>query len=39
MGTTVWSPLAGGFLCGKYNEGIIPVDSRATIMQKLGGHL
>lgn len=21
MGTTVWSPLAGGILCGKYNDG------------------
>lgn len=26
-GTTVWSPLAGGFLTGKYNDGI-PEDSR-----------
>jgi len=22
LGTTVWSPLAGGILSGKYNEGI-----------------
>jgi len=22
MGTTVWSPLLGGILSGKYNEGI-----------------
>ena len=27
MGTTIWSPLAGGMLTGKYNEGI-PQDSR-----------
>ena len=27
-GTTVWSPLAQGFLTGKYNEGVIPEDSR-----------
>ena len=26
-GTTVWSPLAGGFLAGRYNEGI-PEESR-----------
>ena len=27
-GTTVWSPLAQGFLSGKYNDGVIPDDSR-----------
>lgn len=27
LGTTVWSPLASGFLTGKYNNGI-PADSR-----------
>lgn len=27
-GTTVWSPLAGGLLSGKYNDGEIPEDSR-----------
>ena len=27
-GTTVWSPLAQGFLSGKYNEGFVPEDSR-----------
>ena len=27
-GTTVWSPLAQGFLAGKYNDGNIPDDSR-----------
>ena len=26
-GTTVWSPLAGGFLTGKYNDGV-PEGSR-----------
>lgn len=27
-GTTIWSPLASGFLTGKYNEGVIPPGSR-----------
>ena len=27
MGTTIWSPLAGGLLTGRYNNGI-PADSR-----------
>lgn len=27
-GTTIWSPLAGGILSGKYNDGNIPDDSR-----------
>ncbi len=27
-GTTVWSPLAQGFLSGRYNDGNIPEDSR-----------
>lgn len=30
MGTTTWSPLASGFLTGKYNEGI-PEDSRVNL--------
>lgn len=30
MGTTIWSPLASGFLTGKYNEGI-PEDSRFAL--------
>ncbi|MCO5238666.1 MAG: aldo/keto reductase [Chitinophagaceae bacterium] len=30
MGTTVWSPLAAGFLTGKYNEGI-PEGTRLAI--------
>lgn len=27
-GTTIWSPLGGGFLTGKYNDGSIPEGSR-----------
>ena len=30
LGTTIWSPLASGFLTGKYNDGI-PADSRANL--------
>lgn len=30
LGTTIWSPLAAGFLTGKYNNGI-PKDSRLAI--------
>jgi len=30
LGTTIWSPLAGGLLTGKYNEGV-PDGSRATL--------
>lgn len=30
LGTTIWSPLAAGFLTGKYNNGI-PPDSRLAI--------
>jgi aryl-alcohol dehydrogenase-like predicted oxidoreductase len=30
LGTTVWSPLAAGFLTGKYNDGI-PEGSRLSI--------
>jgi voltage-dependent potassium channel beta subunit len=30
LGTTIWSPLASGFLTGKYNNGI-PADSRLTL--------
>ena len=32
LGTTVWSPLAGGLLTGKYNQGI-PEGSRATLKE------
>jgi aryl-alcohol dehydrogenase-like predicted oxidoreductase len=28
MGTTIWSPLAGGLLTGKYNNGDLPEGSR-----------
>ncbi|TAD96839.1 MAG: voltage-dependent potassium channel subunit beta [Bacteroidetes bacterium] len=31
LGTTIWSPLASGLLTGKYNEGIVPTDSRANL--------
>jgi len=27
-GTTIWSPLAGGILTGKYNDGNVPEGSR-----------
>ena len=30
LGTTTWSPLAGGLLTGKYNDGI-PADARANL--------
>ena len=30
LGTTIWSPLASGFLTGKYNDGI-PADSRLNL--------
>ena len=30
LGTTIWSPLAGGLLTGKYNDGV-PPGSRATL--------
>ena len=30
LGTTIWSPLASGFLTGKYNDGI-PDDSRMSL--------
>jgi voltage-dependent potassium channel beta subunit len=30
LGTTIWSPLASGFLTGKYNNGI-PEDSRVNL--------
>jgi aryl-alcohol dehydrogenase-like predicted oxidoreductase len=39
IGTTIWSPLAGGFLTGKYNDGKIPEGSRGELMYKMGGHL
>lgn len=30
LGTTIWSPLAGGLITGKYSDGI-PADSRAAL--------
>lgn len=30
MGSTIWSPLAGGYLTGKYLEGIMENSRRAT---------
>jgi voltage-dependent potassium channel beta subunit len=30
LGTTIWSPLASGFLTGKYNDGI-PADARVNL--------
>lgn len=30
LGTTTYSPLCGGFLTGKYNDGTFPENSRAT---------
>ncbi len=27
-GSTVWSPLCSGILAGRYNDGIVPPDSR-----------
>ena len=30
LGTTTWSPLASGFLTGKYNDGV-PADSRVSL--------
>ncbi|MEW6411452.1 MAG: aldo/keto reductase family protein [Candidatus Zixiibacteriota bacterium] len=38
MGLTVWSPLAQGFLTGKYNDGI-PQDSRGGTTDWLKGDL
>lgn len=33
-GTTVWSPLAGGLLTGRYNKGI-PEDSRLSVFANM----
>lgn len=38
-GTTVWSPLAQGFLSGRYNDGNIPEDSRANTWDFWGSWL
>jgi voltage-dependent potassium channel beta subunit len=34
-GTTIWSPLAGGILTGKYNDGNTPEDSRYANQKSL----
>ncbi len=34
IGSTVWSPLCGGVLTGKYNDGNVPEGSRLEIMYK-----
>jgi aryl-alcohol dehydrogenase-like predicted oxidoreductase len=36
-GTTVWSPLAQGFLSGRYNDGNVPEDSRANALDPFWG--
>ena len=33
LGTTVWSPLGGGMLTGKYNDGNIPEGSRFDVSE------
>ena len=37
LGTTIWSPLAGGLLGGRYNEGIKPADGRYSKVPALSG--
>jgi len=37
LGTTIWSPLAGGLLSGKYNEGLPPGSRYDTDDQMLKG--
>jgi aryl-alcohol dehydrogenase-like predicted oxidoreductase len=40
MGTIVWSPLAGGWLAGKYRRGQdVPEDSRAHRAKSYGGRI
>lgn len=44
LGLTIWSPLAFGFLTGKYNSGNIPSDIRFALENykvklKLEGHI
>ena len=38
MGTTVWSPLKGGVLTGKYNDGI-PKNSRGEMGSNMNGYV
>lgn len=35
LGTTVWSPLAGGFLSGKYRRDMTPADGRLTSFDQM----
>lgn len=32
-GSTIWSPLMVGFLCGKYNDGVIPEGRVKELME------
>ena len=38
-GSTVWSPLAGGLLSGKYNAGTIPEGSRFQAWGAIGNFM
>lgn len=38
-GSTIWSPLAGGILTGKYNDGNFPDGSRATLEGQVGNRM
>lgn len=33
LGTTIWGPIAGGILSGKYNDGNIPEGSRVDVVK------
>jgi len=35
MGTTIWSPLCGGYLAGKYNDGAMPEGSRGALWKSV----
>ena len=39
MGVVCWSPLAGGLLTGKYDDGEVPTGSRADVTNWLDGQL
>jgi len=34
-GTTTWSPLCGGILAGRFNDGNVPDDSRFSVDKML----
>ena len=38
-GTTIWSPLAGGILSGKYNDGTAPDGSRYNVSKFAADHI